>query len=399
MQEEQNRILDLKEEGYSWTQIANRLGYPSVDSVRGRVRKTQRYKEMMAKKKEQTPVNNNTQEDFQKKDYHDDGSIGSQIRVRQKIKKVFTNEELIELHGFDPKEVTLKSATSNEWTTPVAGETYYNYQSKIVVVPKKKELLAIDEIRKCFDDIEPRRIELACDDLPKDYLLIPLSDMHFGLNNDEDYKDLQKEIADKILNTYEEILFTIHGDYFHVDNFLNTTEKGTRIDDVDFREGIQAGYRFIVPLLELALENSPNVKVVYLKGNHAPSVDYMFVDALEKRYSQIEFDTTLDEFKHAWLGTHSIFMHHGDKVKNPTKLHGIMTTHFAKEWGESQSRYLITGHLHHEKSLSFAGVTWYQLQSPSKHSSYDKTNGFDTSETGQMLFEFSEIKRSAVYYV
>ena len=130
MQEEQNRILDLKEEGYSWTQIANRLGYPSVDSVRGRVRKTQRYKEMMAKKKEQTPVNNNTQEDFQKKDYHDDGSIGSQIRVRQKIKKVFTNEELIELHGFDPKEVTLKSATSNEWTTPVAGETYYNYKSE-----------------------------------------------------------------------------------------------------------------------------------------------------------------------------------------------------------------------------------------------------------------------------
>ena len=312
---------------------------------------------------------------------------------------MFTNEELIKLHGFDPKEVTLKSATSNEWTTPTNGETYYNYQSKIVVVPKKKELLAIDEIRKCFDDIEPRRIELACDDLPKDYLLIPLSDMHFGLNSDEDYKDLQKEIADKILNTYEEILFTIHGDYFHVDNFLNTTEKGTRIDDVDFREGIQAGYRFIVPLLELALENIPNVKVVYLKGNHAPSIDFMFVDALEKRYSQIEFDTTLEEFKHAWLGTHSIFMHHGDKVKNPTKLHQIMTAHFAKEWGESQSRYLITGHFHHEKSLSFAGVTWYQLQSPSKHSSYDKTNGFDTSESGQMLFEFSETKRSAVFYV
>ena len=399
MQEEQNRILDLKEEGYSWTQIANRLGYRNWDTVRSKVRKTPRYKEMVAKNKNQTTTNNATQEDFQKKDFHDDGSIGSQIRVRQKTKKVFTNEELVKLHGFDPKEVTLKSATSNEWTTPTNGETYYNYQSKIVVVPKKKELLAIDEIRKCFDDIQPRRIELACDDLPKDYLLIPLSDMHFGLNSDEDYKDLQKEIADKILNTYEEILFTIHGDYFHVDNFLNTTEKGTRIDDVDFREGIQAGYRFIVPLLELALENSPNVKVVYLKGNHAPSVDFMFVDALEKRYSQIEFDTTLDEFKHAWLGTHSIFMHHGDKVKNPTKLHQIMTAHFAKEWGESQSRYLITGHLHHEKSLSFAGVTWYQLQSPSKHSSYDKTNGFDTSETGQMLFEFSETKRSAVYYV
>ena len=144
MEEEQNRILDLKEEGYSWTQIANRLGYHSVDSVRGRVRKTQRYKELMASQKNQPSTN--TQEDFQKKDFHDDGSIGSQIRVRQKIKKVFTNEELIELHGFDPKEVTLKSATSNEWTTPTNGETYYNYQSKIVVVPKKQAAITLEEM-------------------------------------------------------------------------------------------------------------------------------------------------------------------------------------------------------------------------------------------------------------
>ena len=76
MEEEQNRILDLKEEGYSWTQIANRLGYPSVDSVRGRVRKTQRYKELMASQKNHT-MTATTQEDFQKKDFHDDGSIGS----------------------------------------------------------------------------------------------------------------------------------------------------------------------------------------------------------------------------------------------------------------------------------------------------------------------------------
>lgn len=92
-------------------------------------------------------------------------------------------------------------------------------------------------------------------------------------------------------------------------------------------------------------------------------------------------------------------MHHGDKVKSPNKLFEIMVSHFGEEWGKSQSRYLITGHFHHEKSLSFAGLTWYQLQSPSKHSSYDKTFGYDTSESGQMLFEFNEYKRSAIYYV
>lgn len=399
MEEEQNRILDLKEEGYSWTQIANRLGYPSMDAVRGKVRHTERYKEMVTTQKEQTVAKNKEQEDFQKQNFYDDGSISSHIRLKQKTKKVFTNEQLIRLHGFNPDEVTLKSATSNEWTTPTNGETYYNYQSKIVVVPKNKYEITIKDIKQFFEDIEPRRIELSCDDLPRNYLLIPLSDMHFGLNSDEDYEELRSEIADKILNQYEEILFTLHGDYFHVDNFLNTTEKGTRIDSVDFREGIQAGFRFLLPLLELALENSPNVKVVYLKGNHAPSIDYMFISGLERLYTQIEFDTSLDEFKHAWLGTHSIFMHHGDKVKSANKLVEIMVSHFGKEWGESQSRYLITGHFHHEKSLSFAGLTWYQLQSPSKHSSYDKTYGYDTSESGQMLFEFTETKRSAIYYV
>ena len=51
MKEEQDRILDLKEEGYSWVQIANRLGYPNIDSVRGKVRHTQRYKEIVTAQK------------------------------------------------------------------------------------------------------------------------------------------------------------------------------------------------------------------------------------------------------------------------------------------------------------------------------------------------------------
>lgn len=87
------------------------------------------------------------------------------------------------------------------------------------------------------------------------------------------------------------------------------------------------------------------------------------------------------------------------KVRHTERYKEMVVAHFGKEWGESKSRYLITGHFHHEKSLSFAGLTWYQLQSPSKHSSYDKTYGYDTSESGQMLFEFSETKRSAIYYM
>ena len=185
---------------------------------------------------------------------------------------------------------------------------------------------------------------MSCEEIPEEYLLIPLSDMHFGLNSKYDYAALQREIADRILNRYEEILITLHGDYFHVDNLLNTTEKGTRIDEVDFDASIEDGFNFIMPLLDLALENSRKVTLVYLKGNHAPSTDFVFVKALQKLYTQIKFDLKFNEYKHARLGPHSIFLHHGDKIKNPEKLHQVITAKFSKEWGESQSRYLITGH-------------------------------------------------------
>lgn len=37
--------------------------------------------------------------------------------------------------------------------------------------------------------------------------------------------------------------------------------------------------------------------------------------------------------------------------------------------------------------------------SPSKHTVYEARNGYTTSESGLMLFEFNEDKRKAVYYL
>lgn len=392
-----DKAIDLKLEGYSWAEVAQKMGFndlQAIERIRIRCRRHPRYPEIQQ-------TNSSTKQNetrYQKKDIKADGSIGSEIKIGRKNKKVFTDEELLRLHGFDPKIFKLKSITSNEWTTPISGSTYYNYQSKIVAVRKEPEITA-EDIERVLSKLKPRKIELSCEEIPEEYLLIPLSDMHFGLNSKYDYAALQREIADRILNRYEEILITLHGDYFHVDNLLNTTEKGTRIDEVDFDASIEDGFNFIMPLLDLALENSRKVTLVYLKGNHAPSTDFVFVKALQKLYTQIKFDLKFDEYKHARLGPHSIFLHHGDKIKNPEKLHQVITAKFSKEWGESQSRYLITGHFHHEKSLSFAGLTWYQLQSPSKPSSYDSTFGYDISESGQMLFEFTKYKRSAIYFV
>ena len=383
-------IKCLRQGKTPWTKIDEMLKLPP-DGARNKARSQEWYKQIA----QSNP--HDKAEDVDKKTYREDGSISSFIRTKLDSKQTFSQSELLELHGLDPIEFKIKTITSNEWSvTAGTGERYYNFQSKILAEPLTSKDISFEQIVELLSTLKPKRIELQMDELPNEYLFVGLSDLHLMFNR---YDKLQSDIAEVMSNGYAEILMSVHGDLFHVDNFLNTTERGTRIDDVDFEQGVQDGFQFIMPLIEKALECSPNVKLVYLPGNHAPSVDYMFVQAIKRLYPDVEVDDGVDDFKHAWLGKHSIFMHHGDKVKNPKRLLEIVVSKFAKEWGESQSRYLMTGHFHHEKSLSFAGMTHYQVMSPSKQSSYDKQMGYVDSEAGLMLFTFDEEKRRRVDYL
>src|SRR5699024_7884862 len=105
-------------------------------------------------------------------------------------------------------------------------------------------------IADLFENVKPQEIELNLDEVPNSYLLIPLSDFHWGLNYAEDYEQLKRDIKDLIIEGHSEILFVLNGDYFHVDNFQNTTERGTRVDDVDFERATKDAHSFTIDLLK-----------------------------------------------------------------------------------------------------------------------------------------------------
>ena len=384
-------IKDLKEEGLSWQQIAEtlNLGY---DQVRMIARKSDYYDGI----KQQ---NANGSSEIDKKTKKADGTISSFIRKRLDEKRTFTQDELLELHGINADEFEINTITSNEWSmTNGSGDKYWNYQSKLTAKPKSKEL-ALDRVAEIIKDVEPVTIELLADEVPEQYLCLPFYDMHFGLNTFEDYSYLLARVVDIIENTYEEILIIVGGDYIHVDNLQGTTERGTNIGTVDFEKTVSDATKFLKVIIETALQYCPNVKLTYLPGNHAPSNDYMLMQVIKATYPDLNVDDAITEFKHAWLNNHAIFMHHGDKRKASNKIIEVIVSEYAKEWGQAESRYLVTGHLHHERTLSNAGITHYQVMSPSKPSSYDKRMGYVTSEDGLMLLEFDDVKRSAIYYL
>ena len=395
-------IIKLKKEGKTWQEIGDVFGVKG-ESVRAYSRNKIWYKEIRNPKHMNTHLideENLKLETFHSKTTLSDGSISSSIRERLLEKKQFTEKELLELHGFSSEEFKIKTVTSNEWSmTNSEGEKYYNFQSKIIAELTTLDTLPIETIKEVFKDTEPWAVFID-EDLEADgYITINLFDMHFGLNSLEDYKDLLRDIIRVIRNTYKEILIIVGGDYYQTENFNNTTVKGTQLDTVDYPKMIKDGSTFLFTLCKEAYQYSKKTKLIYLPGNHASAADFDLVYYSSLIFPRIETDIELTEYKHVWLGNHSIFAHHGDKRISSSKLLEVVVGSYAKEWGEAKSRYLFTGHLHHEKSLDIAGMTHYQCMSPSKPSEYDKAKGYVTSERGVQIFEFDEVKRRAIYYL
>ena len=382
----------MKQEGKTWVEIGDKLNVNS-ETLRTHARRQEWYKDI----KEADP---HVVEEGMEYSTTEQGVYQIDKEFLFDEERLFSNEELLRMNNLDPDEFELLRIRRGKWSVTIKdGQRKWNFQSRIDAKPRDKGEFTPEQMAKVFESVKPLDIPLLTDEVLDQYLYVPLADMHFGLNTLFDYADLQCEIAEVMKNGYAEITLSINGDYLHVDNFLNTTERGTHVGEFNHIQAVNDGYDFLIPLIKCALENSPNVKLVYLKGNHAPAQDYMLIQGIKRLFPQISVDDSLTEVKHTWLGTHSLFLHHGDKIKNIKRLHEVVTSKYAKEWGSSQSRYLFTAHLHHEKALSFGGMTHYQLQSPSKPSTYDETYGFDTSESGLTLYEFDKQKRRAIYYL
>ena len=384
-------IIEMRQADKTWREIGEHYGV-NGERVRNYARKRDWYKDIRQPNphviKEGMSFTKNAKDEY---------SIDSEHLFDEQ--KLFSNDELLEMNNLDPNEFELLGVRRGKWSVTMTDEgRKWNFQSRIDAKPKEQDM-TYDYIQELLETVEPKRVELLSDEIVDSYLLIPLADMHFGINYAEDFERLKAQIQDRIMDGHREILITILGDYFNVDNMLNTTVRGTQVDEVDVQRATADAYSFMIDIIDCALKHSPCVSFVYLQGNHDSMVSYMFTQGLKRIYPQLMVDDGLDTYKHAWLGDHSIFMHHGDRIRSAKRLLETIVGTFPKEWGRSQSRYLFTGHFHHEKSLSNAGMTHYQVSSPGKPSSYDKQQGYVTSEQVQMLFEFDNEKRTAIYYL
>ena len=384
-------IIKLKKQGLSWTEIGDIIKVDG-ETLRSYSRTKSWYKEIKLGGVEKVVS----------KKHNSDGSISSMIRDRLDEKRQFSEEELLELHGFNPDEFRIKTVTSNEWSmTNSEGERYYNFQSKIIAELLRSEDKLIEQLEKLITKYtKPFELEKNVtikQNLIDKSIVIPLPDMHFGLNICKDYSDYQEQIFDRVSKSYKTIVINILGDWLHTDNFVHETVSGTRVNDTNIPMAWEEASKFIEPLIQRALLTTSDVRIIYSKGNHDESMTWGFCKYLEVKYPQAKVDVTTNQLKVTVVGDMAIYFSHGHKQKN--KLNTLCASLYPKEWGKATSRILLTGHMHHIASKDFSGIVQYQLPTISRSTDFEEDNLYLGSDKGIHLFEISNNRVAAIYYL
>jgi len=345
----------------------------------------------------------------------DDGSITSSIRQRMAKKRVFTNRELLELHGINPDENEIDRIISNEWSmTNANGEIYYNFQSKIIAVPIGEKGITWDEYRELVR-VEPEPMEIEAIAIGKNHLGIGLADLHFGRTTREMLKRHLVQVLDRISQgAFDTVLIAQLGDAFESSQIKQSiTLAGTILPSADMAQALVDFKWFMHTLIEHTSRYCRKVIVTSVCGNHSGNLEYVAMEGLKDRYSLLKkFDHNGEVIGDAEIvvrsgndyravekiGNVGIMMSHGDGVKLKD-----LPLKFASEyplvWAEVEHREAWAGHRHNKFFESdIDGNVMRQFPSPKPPTDYEDKWGYNSREL-IMMVEFNDDTSVATHEV
>lgn len=370
----------------SWAEIADATGYTRA-GVRAYAYRQEWYKDY---KRELGRHTNQEHRDCS-------SSVTSEIILQRNAKELFTEAELLELHGFDPKEFRIKHVTSNEWTTPQEDGQFYNYQSKISVVPiaddEKAQTEFIETLKREVQPVKTKQINFG-----KNNVIVALSDMHFGETKLRDLQEKLIEITQTLQKGYNKVVIMNAGDFFHSDDmFSSRTISGTVLETVDMVAAVNDAKAFMDTVFRSALENANEVEYQYVAGNHS-SFEYFFNEYLIVKYPEAKIVQHNELSTAFMLDNVLIALAHGHKIKK-NNLSQVISYEYRELWGKASEVHCFTGHYHQLESQTLNGVIVHQLGTPKKADTYERQNGWIASRKLIQLFEFDSDKMKTVYYI
>lgn len=313
---------------------------------------------------------------------------------------------LCEKLGLDPEQWDIKEASMSKWGTE------YDYRTSVRVrVSPITNKVDYEKLFKDFAQViiphEPDPIKSTA--LHENTLVIPLFDLHAQVS-DTGLKDKFREIRAKVATqAYRNIHIIFGGDGLEHDNFVATTESGTRTEDTNIHEDYVMLYSELALLLRSCYFWADNTHFTYLRGNHSPSLDWAMSHALKvycANMPDVSFDIDKDKLvKGVLVDEVFIGMFHGQKQFKKDQLVPQFIAKFPMEWSSAKTRIIFSGHYHSEKEVQYnliddlGSASWHQQPSPKPSNNWAENNNFMSHFVGIKLYEFNGEKLKGIYYV
>lgn len=244
----------------------------------------------------------------------------------------------------------------------------------------------------------------------------PLGDPHIGVlcwametGQDWDLRIAERSYLaafDRIVSaapSCKEAVIVNLGDYFHADNLENVTTRSGHHLDVDGRYAkmIDIGVIIVRRMIERALAHHESVRVINAIGNHDDTGAMWLSVCLKNTYEnnpRVTIDVNPTPFHYVKFGKTFLGVHHGHTCKLD-RLPGVMAADRPKEWGDSEFRYWLTGHIHHDSKKEFGGCTVESFRTLAAKDAYANAGGYRALQDIKCLVmhkEHGEIERHTV---
>lgn len=154
------------------------------------------------------------------------------------------------------------------------------------------------------------------------------------------------------------------GDFLHFDSLQPMTPANHHILDADsrYQKMVVVAVRILRRVIEHALTKHNTVQVYMHEGNHDPAgsvwLRVLFAQLYEKN-PRVTVGMSPNPYVAYQHGKTLIGFHHGHLTKLGT-LPLLFAAKFPKEWGNTEHRYIHTGHKHHVDEKEHPGVNVIQ---------------------------------------
>jgi hypothetical protein len=339
--------------------------------------------------------------------YQEDVSKGIGEVVFNTPDEIKSLEELIEKSKIDTSKWEITKYVQNYWgnsKTP-------HWQVKAWMAKKTSEQLFQDSFVEFLKEYQPKCSEVKLREQNPDKslacLIINKQDSHlnkFDVDGDNDINKRFSNILNKVetivnqasLSNYmDSVIYIIGSDEFNSE-FTGTTTKGTPQQNLlTYHDSFERICNHEIEMIKMLLENVDDVQVVYVAGNHDEFVGWHMINWLNAYFKsnlRVTFDCSPRYRKYVSYGETAMMFNHGDAMK-PAKLASVFPIEFREEWSNNKNFYIFTGDKHHELSIDFGGIKFYQIPAFSNaKSSWDEKNGYTISraEVTGFLIDFEQ---------